>query len=141
MTIWWKFVFPLKNVAVLTSFWLWQKFCRTMVGTVQYGHQIWLLIVQRIFLKIKQISWRNMTFFNNLGFRAHEFLNSADLISALLTKLRFASPENTFDNFFRTIFVFSFFARFEKKTFYFLSLKFFGAFVKNCILTVQMTIW
>ena len=60
MRIW----FPAEkcNSSYINFGFLGKKLCRKIFGTVRHGRKIWLLNVQRIYLKTKQISRRNMTF-------------------------------------------------------------------------------
>ena len=110
-----------------------------MVGSVQHGRQICTLIVQRIILETKQNSRRNMTFFNFFGFWPQEFLTSDDFFAAILTKLRFASPEHNLIIIFEHISFFSSISIFEKKINFFTQN--YRRSCQKCILCVQMTIW
>ena len=89
-----RFWFPAKkyNSSHIFFWFLGKKLCRKMFGIVRHGRQICILVVQRIFLKTKQISRSNMTFFNI--FRAQYFLTSDELFPALLTKLHFTCTED-----------------------------------------------
>ena len=78
-------------------------------------------------------------FFNFFGFWPQKFLTSDDIFAALLTKLRFASPEHNLIFFFDQFSICSSISRFEKKINFFTQN--YRRSCQKCNLRVQMTIW
>ena len=111
--IWWKIGLPLKSVTVFTSFLVFrQKNVSENVRNCPARPSDLHSNRAEKHLENKTNFLEEHDFFKSFwDLEWKSFRHSTKVFSALLTKLRFASPECKFDSFFKTIF--NFFINFE----------------------------